>query len=59
MSSDHQYYATRAVEERCLAISAENPKVRQVHLELAANYALLAGPKVSDNMRVESESRAA
>ena len=43
MSHDPSYYAARAIEERRLAMTASNPAVRRVHLELAAQYALRAG----------------
>lgn len=42
-SDDPSYYAARAVEERRLAMAAADPKVRRVHLELAAKYAEFAG----------------
>lgn len=42
-SNDPSYYAARAIEERRLAMAAADPKVRRVHLELAAKYAELAG----------------
>ena len=45
MSQDHSYFAARAVEERRLAMTASDPSVRRVHLDLAARYALQAGPK--------------
>jgi hypothetical protein len=41
-SPDPDYYAARAVEERRLAMSAKDAKVRAIHLELAERYALLA-----------------
>lgn len=43
MSHDPCYYAARAMEERRLAMASSNPKVRRVHLELAAKYAARAG----------------
>lgn len=43
MSQDHAYYAARATQERRLAMAATNPAARRAHLELAAEYARLAG----------------
>jgi hypothetical protein len=36
-------YIARANEERRLAMAAADSKVRAVHLEMAARYAVLAG----------------
>ena len=44
MSQDTSYYAARVAEERRLAMASIDPRVRRTHLELAANYAMLAGP---------------
>lgn len=43
MSSDPSYYAARATEERRLAMASSDPKVRRIHLDMAAKYAILAG----------------
>ena len=43
MSNDPSYYAARATEERRLAMAATDAKVRRIHLEMAVNYAALAG----------------
>lgn len=58
MSSDPQYYAARAMEERELAIAAPNANARRAHLEMAARYAALADAEVMGDLP-ESESRAA
>lgn len=47
MSQDPAYYAARATEERRLAMAATDPRVRRVHLEMAAEYAILAGIDVT------------
>ena len=44
MSPDPSYFAARAVEHRRYAMASTDPRVRRVHLELAAKYAVLAGP---------------
>lgn len=41
---DSAYYAARALEERRLAMASSNPLVRRIHLEMAATYAIQAGP---------------
>ena len=43
MSSDASYFATRADQERRLAMASADPRVRRVHLEMAAQYAACAG----------------
>lgn len=43
MSLEHSYFANRATEERRLAMASADPKVRRIHLEMAAKYAVLAG----------------
>ena len=43
MSSDSSYFAMRADEERRLAMASADPKVRRIHLEMAARYAVAAG----------------
>ena len=43
MSPDANYCGARAIEERRLAMAAVDPRVRRVHLELAAKYAVQAG----------------
>lgn len=43
MSLERSYFATRATEERRLAMASADPKVRRIHLEMAAKYAVLAG----------------
>ena len=40
--SDESYLRRRAVEERAKALDALHPKVRQVHLDMAARYDDLA-----------------
>lgn len=47
MSEDQSYFAARANQERQLAMAASDPKVRRIHLELAAEYALRAGPNAN------------
>ena len=42
MLHDRYYHAARAAEERRAAMASANPKVRTVHLELAARYDALA-----------------
>ena len=42
LSRNPDYYAARAVEERRLAMASKDPKVRQIHLELADKYAEMA-----------------
>jgi hypothetical protein len=36
--SDHIYFTCRAAQHHAAALSAEHPKARQVHLELAHRY---------------------
>ena len=43
MSHDPSYDAARATEERRLAMASQDPKVRRIHLEMAAQYAARAG----------------
>jgi hypothetical protein len=38
MDQDRLYYARRAVQERAAAMRATDPRVRQVHVEMAARY---------------------
>jgi hypothetical protein len=38
MVSDRVYYERRAAEERSAAMGAAHPRVREVHLEMAAAY---------------------
>jgi hypothetical protein len=61
MSRDPSYYAARATEERRLAMAASDPRVRRVHLELAAEYAVLGGIDLepSNNGPREAEQRTA
>jgi hypothetical protein len=59
MSQDHSYFAARAIEERRLAMAASDPSVRRVHLEMAARYALQAGPKANPIHDSEDERRSA
>jgi len=42
MSDETAYNAARAAEERRLAMASDDPKVRKIHLEMAAKYAVLA-----------------
>lgn len=44
MSPHASYFAARADEERRLAMASANPVVRRIHLEMAARYAVAAGP---------------
>ena len=44
MSPHSSYFAARADEERRLAMASADPKVRRIHLEMAARYAVAAGP---------------
>lgn len=57
MSQDHHYFAARATEERRLAMAASDPAVRRVHLEMAAQYALKAGPDKSIVFHDPTEER--
>ena len=59
MSNDPSYYVARATEERRLAMAASDLRARRVHLELAAKYALLAGPAatLTDPSTSEDEQR--
>jgi hypothetical protein len=60
MSHDPCYYAARATKERRLAMGCADPKVRRIHLEMAAKYAVLAGADALINeMPPESEQRTA
>lgn len=43
VSLNPSYYAARATEARRLAMASADPKVRRIHLEMAARYAILAG----------------
>lgn len=47
MSHDPAYYVMRATEEHRLAMASADPRVKRVHLELAAEYAILAGSGAS------------
>ena len=47
MSNDSTYYAARAVEARRLAMASSDEAVRRIHLEMAAQYAALAGADAS------------
>lgn len=38
MQTDLSYYRRRASEERTAALQARDPRVRQVHVELAERY---------------------
>jgi transposase-like protein len=38
MEADLVYYRRRSAEEAAAAMSAADPKVRQIHLELASRY---------------------
>lgn len=42
MSQERSYYVARAEEECRLAIASNHPKVRKVHMEMAARYVVLA-----------------
>lgn len=61
MSNDATYFAARSTEERQRAMAAGDPRVRRVHLELAAKYALLAGAEgaAAANDRPEEAQRLA
>ena len=41
------YFAMRANEERRIAMASVDPRVRRVHLEMAARYAVAAGADVT------------
>jgi hypothetical protein len=42
--SDHtSYFVARGDEERLLAMASVDPRVRRVHLEMAARYSVAAG----------------
>lgn len=56
MSSDLTYYATRANEERRVAMASSNPNVRRVHLEMAEKYAALADSDAIPNSEVTLQS---
>lgn len=43
MPDDLAYFAERAIEERRCAMASPDPRAREVHLDLAARYARLAG----------------
>ena len=58
MSNDPFYNAARAIEERRRAMMATDPRVRRIHLELAASYAALAGPVVTDQLHSEEQRTA-
>ena len=59
MSQDLPYYAARATEERRLAMAATDPRVRRIHLELAAEYAILAGAEADRTDETTPEQRRA
>lgn len=56
MSQDPTYFAMRAIEERRLAMAAADQKVRRVHLEMAAKYALLAGSGAGPIHEISSDA---
>ena len=43
MSPSSSYFAVRANEERRRAMASADPRVRRIHLEMAARYAVAAG----------------
>ena len=57
MTSDSSYFARRADEERRLAMASPDPKVRRIHLEMAARYAVAAGPDalLEDEVPLQAE----
>ena len=59
--SDSLYYARRADEERRHAMASADRKVRRIHLEMAARYAVLAGADAIsiDEVPPEAEQRRA
>jgi hypothetical protein len=61
MSDDPSYYATRASEERRLAMASADQNVRRIHLEMAAKYDSLASPNaiVATEVPAEPEQRSA
>lgn len=38
MEGDASYFRRRAAEERAIALDAHDPRVRQVHVDMAARY---------------------
>ena len=46
--SDNLYYAQRAVEERRLAMASADSKIREIHLEMASKYDLLAANRTTE-----------
>ena len=61
MSPNASYFARRANEERRLAMASPDSKVRRIHLEMAARYAVAAGPEATldDNGPVQQQRRSA
>lgn len=55
MSQDETYFAARATEERRLAMASTNPKVRRIHLRMAATYASLAGEDSASDAEVREK----
>lgn len=56
MSDQPSYFAARAIEERRIAMSSADPKVRAIHLEMAAKYALLAGANPEEAPAADQKS---
>jgi hypothetical protein len=58
MSSDKQYFARRAAEERLAAERAISQSAREAHLELAARYDQAAAATHSDIFPIADRPRA-
>ena len=59
MSHYRSYFAARALEERQLAMASIDPRVRRVHLEMAARYTLSAAANATVEIPPEKEQRTA
>ena len=55
MSPHDSYFAARADEERRIAMASADRKVRRLHLEMAARYAVAAGTDVVLNHDVAAQ----
>ena len=61
MSPHDSYFAARADEERRIAMASADRKVRRLHLEMAARYAVAAGTDVvlNDEVPIQHAQRTA
>lgn len=59
MLNDPSYYTARAAEERRLAMASDSSNIRRIHLDMAARYDALAGPKIIDSVPTEARKRTA